>query len=213
MKRVEMLTAKQEYRKHGIRLAVLCLSACVLSGCATTVFTSTWKTPDAERIASLQGQKVLAFVLVSNETVRCKTENALAAELTRQGAVGIAGYTIAPDITDKAKAKELVLKAGAAGVVTMRLIGRTEETVSIVQEYTDLTNWEAYWNKEWDHAWQPPAANTSSIVTVETRVYLLKQNKLLWGGKSETADPYNVEKFIKSIMRATVAEMKKAGAM
>ena len=202
--------------KHGIRLALIGLSACVLSGCATPpppVFTSTWKAPDAKRITSLQGQKVLAFVLVSNVTMRCKAENALASELTLQGAVGIAGYTIIPDITEKARAKDVEQKSGAAGVVTIRIIGHTQKTGAIQPKYTDLSSWGAYWESEWDHAWQPPMINSYSFVTVETRVYSLTQNKLLWAGRSEPTDPFKVDESIGVIMRAAVDGMKKSGVM
>jgi len=54
---------------------------------------------------------------------------------------------------------------------------------------------------------------TDTIVTVETLVYSLKQNKLLWAGQSKTTNPSNVDSFVKELAAGAVREMKKVGLL
>lgn len=202
---------KRVYRFAGLLLVTL-----VLTACATTTFTSTWKTPDAEPVGSLTGQKVVAFVLTTNEAKRRRAENALAAELTKRGAQGIAGYTIVPDVTDEAKAKVLLEKSGAAGVVSMRPVSRETEVDSSPAAYTGprySPYWGGYYGYGWGGAWLAHEVHINTIVSVETLVYSLKQNKLLWGGRSRTTNPSEVDAFVREIASAAVKEMKKAGVL
>ena len=62
-------------------------------GCATTRFKSTWRDPAAQPI-TLRGQKVAAFMLSQNESMRRSGEDILARELTARGVQGIAGYQL-----------------------------------------------------------------------------------------------------------------------
>ena len=50
-------------------------------------------------------------------------------------------------------------------------------------------------------------------MTVETLVYSLKQNKLLWAGQSKTTNPSNVDAFVKELAAGAVREMKKVGLL
>jgi hypothetical protein len=46
---------------------------------------------------------------------------------------------------------------------------------------------------------------------VETLVYSLKQNKLVWSGQSKTTNPPEVEGLVKELAAATADALKKAG--
>ena len=52
---------------------------------------------------------------------------------------------------------------------------------------------------------------TNTIVSVETLVYSLKQNKLVWGGQSKTTNPSSVDKLVKTLATATAKELQKQG--
>lgn len=192
------------------------LGALLLTGCASTHFTSTWKAPDAAPIGSMHGQKVAAFVLAKNMVTRRAGEDALAAELTRRGALGIAGYTLVPDVTDEAKAKAIVEKAGVAGVVAMRPIGSQEKVVVSSATYGGPSYgryWGGYYNHGWGGAYTDTQVSTYTIVSVETLVYSLRQNKLIWGGQSQTTDPSSIDAFVLEIVNEAAKEMKKAGVL
>jgi hypothetical protein len=58
-----------------------------------------------------------------------------------------------------------------------------------------------------------PAARTEyhvkTTITVETRVYSMQQNKLVWSGQSKATDPKDVEVEIRRLAAATAAELRK----
>ena len=49
------------------------------------------------------------------------------------------------------------------------------------------------------------------IVTVETLVYDLRRDKLVWAGMSESTNPKMVMKLIQDLVDTTAKEMKKQG--
>lgn len=196
----------------------LVLSAALVAGaCATTTFHSTWKAPGAQP-GNFKGKKVAALIVSKEEGVRYGAEDALARELTARGAVGIAAYSLIPKelVQDKEKAKAFLEKAQVAGVVAMRVVGKDKEISSTPGGYYGgpayATFWGAgYYGYGWGAVYSPSYVQTDTIVVVETLVYSLEQDKLVWAGQSETTNPEKVGPFIKELVAKAAAEMKKQG--
>ena len=72
---------------------LIAAAAVAAAACATTSFHSTWRNPAAEPL-NFKGQKVCALIVSKEEGVRYGAEDALAREITKHGAVGIAAYTL-----------------------------------------------------------------------------------------------------------------------
>jgi len=74
------------------------------------------------------------------------------------------------------------------------------------------TFWGAgYYGYGWGGVYSPGYIQTDTIVIVETLVYSLPQNKLVWAGQSETTNPSKVGPFIQELVRKAAAEMEKQG--
>ena len=58
--------------------------------------------------------------------------------------------------------------------------------------------------------YDPGYLRTDTIVRVETLIYDLRADKLIWAGMSESTNPDSVESLIK-LTSAAAAEMKKQG--
>jgi hypothetical protein len=205
--------------KHLYRIMCLALITLMLSACTSTVFTATWKAPDAKP-GVFQGKKVLAFVLAKDSSIRLTGEDTLAAELTKLGMQGIAGYTLVPDTSDEAKVKADLEKAGIVGIVTMRPVKSEKELVSYSSGYYGGgPGYGGYWGgggyygAGWGGAYGGTDIRTNTIVSVETLVFSLGDNKILWSGMTKTTNPSNVGKFIKEIVGEGVKEIQKAGAL
>jgi hypothetical protein len=52
---------------------------------------------------------------------------------------------------------------------------------------------------------------TDTIVQVETLVYSLRQNKLVWGGQSKLTNPSSIDKTIEKLATAAAKELQKQG--
>jgi hypothetical protein len=183
----------------------------LLASCASTSFVSTWKAPDAQ---SLRGEgKVVTVVMTQNEAMRRGAEDSLAQEITKMGAQAVPGYTLIQNepTETEANAKEALEKAGVGIVVTMRPTGVSQEISS--SPTASATYWGGgYYGYGWGAAYGPSMEiHTDTIVHIQTLVYSLKQNKLVWSGQSKTTNPGNVDSLVKEIIYAVADEMKKGG--
>ena len=205
--------------KHMFALSVTILAAVALTACASTSYNSSWRAPDAQPIGSLTGQTVVAMVAAKNSSTRRAAEDALAAQITLSGAKGVPGYTLVDDsmVGNEAAAKAAIEKSGAAGVVVMRPVGSDKEIVGTPSMYAG-PRYGGYWGGYYGYGWGGAYGGgtdirTNTIVTVETLVYSLKQNKLIWAGQSKTTNPSKVDAFVKELSKAATKEMKKAGLL
>jgi len=186
-----------------------------LTACATTTFDSSWKAPDAQPMGSLAGQKVVAVAVSKNAAVRRSAEDSLVSVLNARGAQGVASYSILGDDTDEAKAKAAIEKSGAVAVVVMRPVAKEKEISSTPSSmymgpmYGGY--WGGYYGYGWGGAYGGTEIRTDTIVIVETLVYSLKQNKLVWAGQSKTTNPSKIDAFVREVAAGAGKEMKKAG--
>lgn len=195
------------------RSCLVLVGALVLAACSTTAFHSTWKAPEAKPV-SARGEKVIALVVSANQASRRAAEDALARELTRRGAVGIAAYTVLgdADLKNEAQIKGAFEKAGAAGVVVLRPVGKEKEVYTTPSVYMG-PSYGTLWGGYYPGAWSAPQVHTNTIVIVETLVYSLRQNKLVWAGESRTTNPSDVDAFVQELAAEAVEAMKKQGVL
>jgi len=186
------------------------------AGCATTTFSSTWKAPDAEKM-SITGRKVAAVVMTPNAGARRTAEDALARELTRRGAQGVATYTFLSEaeMNDDAPARKRVSEAGIDGVVVMRVVSQDRSITYSPGTWTGgyYPSFWGYWGYGWGAVYSPGYLRTDTVVNVETLVYRVRDDKLIWAGVSGTTNPSKIDSFVKEIVDEAVREMKRAGLL
>jgi len=201
--------------------ALLALSACASNSPpeSGSHFIESWKDPEAQPL-QVRGAKVVAVVMIQDPKARRSAEDALAREITALGAQGVAMYTIAPgDVTPKegeTKTRAAVESIGARGVVVMRPVDVNHRAV---QTDTPSSNdmyggyWGGYYGIGWSDPWvdKAPDVRTDLVATVETFVFSLPQNKLVWTGTSETINPASAEKFIHQLAADATKELQKLG--
>ncbi len=199
----------------SLQLTAVILLACALSQ-AGTKYVSIFKSPKVGLI-DFAGKKVAAFVIIPDEVMREGREETLASELRRRGVDCIAGYMVLPGelVRNREKAKAFLTKAGINGAVLMRLVGDEEKTFSspgtvwYTQPYYP-TFW-GYWNYGWSAVYTPGYTYTERVITLETLIYSLDKDELLWAGRSETTKPKDIQKFVKDLVDAAGKELRKAG--
>jgi len=202
--------------RHRIAIGFVGAVALGSLACASTRFISSWKAPDAGPL-NFQGQKVAALVISPDESIRLEAEGQLGRELTALGVQGIPAYNLIPpnETRDKDRAKVLFNVAGIVGVVVLRAAG-AEKEVSYSPAYWSAPYYGSFWGGGyygygWASVYDPGYLRTDTIVKVETLVYDLKADKLLWAGMSQSTNPSAVQPLIKELVTAAAAEMKKQG--
>jgi hypothetical protein len=204
--------------KHD-RFLIL-LGATMLSGCASSGFVSSWKAPDATPL-EFRGAKVAAVVMMKEEGPRRAAEDTLAKEITARGALGVPMYTLLPNTnpSDKERARAALEQAGVQGAVVMRPISVEKEVSSTPETYLDPNHsemWGGYYEYGWNSSWGTPMTtggdiHVDQVVSVETMVYSLKQNKLVWAGQSKTTNPEGVNELVKQLSADAAAQLEKEG--
>lgn len=195
-------------------LAACCLPL-ILVGCATTTFTSTWKAPDAKPLQFKAGEKVIALVIAEQEAMRRSGEANLASVLDRAGLKGVPAYSLVTgNMKDEDQAKRVIDASGAVGVVVLRPLGKEKEissTPTYSAPYYGGFWGGGYYGHGWGGAYGGGEIRTDTYVIIETLIYDLRQNKLVWAGQSSTMNPSDVEKFVNELGAAVSKELQKAG--
>jgi len=200
-----------------ILVLALALASSNLTLSAKAKYVTRWKNPEAQS-TTWKGKKVLAFVKTLQTRARLAAEQAMVRELQRLGIEGVVATVLVPPEAEKNRemAKRILTEAQIAGALVMRVMEVKEEvqvgsgqTPYLTPSYaTFYTGWESGWSAV---PFGPGAVNLSATMVVETLVYSVDQDKLVWRGISETTDPQEIDKIVRQLIGATGKELKKAG--
>jgi hypothetical protein len=200
------------------RVGLAAAAAVTLLACATTNFHSTWKNPAAESL-NLEGKRVAALVLSEEEPLRYAAEDALAREITAHGGVGVPAYTLLPKglVRDKEKARELLEKAEVEGVVALRPRTWDKSLSANLGSNWGSPRYASFWGHGfWGWGWggaHDGHLGVDTILVVETLVYSLPQDKLVWASQSQTMNPSEVGPFIRELSTKVGTEMENQGLL
>jgi hypothetical protein len=178
-------------------------------------FKSVWVAPDAGKLG-FAGKKVVALIMTGDQNIEVAGEEALVRELTARGVSGVAAYRMIPreELQDRDKAKAWFTRAKVEGAVVMRLVSSEKETTYRPDMWVSSgyysTLW-GYWGYGWTSVWVPGGSREDRIITVETLIFDVAHDKLIWAGVSEQANPKTVQRVVGELVTEIVAEMKKDG--
>lgn len=199
-----------------VRTLSVAVAVLLVTACGTTTFSSTWKAPGAEPITPV-GKKVAAVFITRDEAKRRAAEDALAADLTQRGATGVPAYTLVPEAqrADADAARATLKAAGCNGAVIMRVVGKDQQINYTPGMATPMRygGFGPYWGYGWGSVYEPGYLTTDTIVSVETLVYRLSDDKLLWASTSRTTNPGNLDSLVNEVADATGKEMAKQGLL
>jgi hypothetical protein len=184
----------------------------LIAGCASSSFLTTWKAPNVGPV-DYTGKKVAAIFISTEESTRRRAEESLARELTTRGAQGVAAYTLVPteQLKDLSTARATLRTAGCAGALVMRVTAREQQISSYPGVYSGMSYSTFSGYSGMGMAYNPSYLRTDTVLTIETLVYELEQDKLLWAGTSEIFEPSDMEERVVELAEAAAEEMKKEG--
>lgn len=194
------------------RLAAAFLSlTLVLTACATsTKLVNVWQDP---AYAGGPLKKIIVLGLGGDGATSKTFEDIFAAELKRRGVEAIPGHQLfAPDRQPAREAIEQAAKnVGADGFLVARLV-KTDKETQYTPGYspTDppgvgyFNNFYGYYSAAVTYS--PPVAFQYEVVTVETNLWDVRTDKMVWAGTTQTFAPGSVNQeapgFAKLIINA-----------
>lgn len=195
--------------------AWLFLSIGVLAlACSTATLETDWTRPGTDRI---DFDKVLVLALVKDEATRRVTEDEMVRHVEAMGEVEVlASYRLpglALDEPDVAKA--MLRQEGFDGAVALRLVASEQELNYVPGAYPDpYYGFFGYWDSYWGTAWWPrtPGYVTfDTVVQLETNVYSIEEDELLWSGRTQLRNPESISKAIGDAARVIGRSLAKKG--
>jgi len=192
--------------------AMLAVTGVVLAGAPE--FKSVWKSPNAAQV-SFAGKKVAALVISPDDSLRIAGEESLVRELAARGLQAVATYRIAPkeELQSADRARAWFERAGVEGVVALRPVS-SEKRISYNDSLWLSPSYNTFWGYYgygWSSAVVIGGVDRDTVVTVETLIFSVPQNQLMWAAVSETRNPKTLQKFIEDLVKESVKELQKQG--
>jgi malate synthase len=199
--------------KKTILPAVL-MAVIISASCTSTKITSSWREPD-KAVAVSTLNKVLVVALFKDETSRHKAEDQMAGYLNGKGVVSYNYLKESFDKKNEDALREKIKKDGFDGAVTMRLVDVDKEKIytpgntSLYPSY--YRNFSGYYYRSYSFFSDPGYYSTTKTYTVETNVYSIKEDKIIWSALTKTSDPDGLQKMTEEVTKVVYKKMVKEG--
>jgi hypothetical protein len=202
-------------RQFRITPAALALALAGGTACASggTSFDSTWKDPS---VRTIEFHKVMAVSIGKDDGQRRTIEDRMVQAILANGRVdAVPAYSLmmGSELRDTAQARPRVEAAGVDGIVTVRLIGTDTEQylVSGAPMPSYYSSPWGYYGYGWGVTYSPSYMVTDTEVQIETNIYSLKENRLIWSGRTRTLNPESVTQMVDEVADAVGAELRRQG--
>jgi hypothetical protein len=192
-----------------MRLPLLLLLALALGGCATsrTRLETSWRSPEA---TTLSFERVLVLASMPDAATTRRIEEGLAARLPG----GVAAHRVLADEVrgDEARLKQAVRASGVDGLIVVRLVGREERQRWVPGDfpayyYTPY----GYHRYRGPYTYDPGYMRVEEVFQLETNVYDVADEALLWSGLASTVSPRSMEQLVEEQLEVVGAELRRQG--
>jgi hypothetical protein len=190
------------------------IATMMMASCNSTQITSSWREPN-KTLTINELNKVLVVALFNNETNRHLAEDQMAGYLKGRAIVSYDYFSDKFNRTNEESIRETIREAGFDGAVTMRLIDVEKEKLYLPSNeplYPSYSrNFPAFYYRNYNYYQQDDYFRTTRTYIVETNVYSIKEDKIIWTALTRTTDPKGVDKLTGQIAKVIYKRMLKEG--
>ena len=192
------------------------ITSITLTGCSSTKLVESWSEPNFTRQPLT---KILVLGVMRNEQQRRIYEDTVVVRLNTNGIEGVAGYTMISDpadYKDKSIIEDAVHKSGADGALIATLVGVKEKerhvppTVHYEPMYGYRHGFYDYYGMSHRAVYSPGYTTIDTIVKLETTVFSLIPNVMIWAGSTESFNPPSSQKIVEENADIIIKSMKTA---
>ena len=182
----------------------------LLAGCASTTLHSTWTDPGYKGGAF---KRIFAIGLSARDvTARRVLEDVLVAKLRAGGVDAVPAWQfLASDgPAGEAALAAAVSASGADGVLMARLLGvETQTTVWPTMAPGPRFGWYGFYSGWYAH----PQVTQTQTAVVETTLFDVRSQRIVWSATSETLNPSNVQTDAPGFADVILASLRKEGLL
>lgn len=192
------------------RLSVLLLLALLLgAGCSTVRLTDTWRAPDVERF---NFARLVTVAIAPGAIDRDKAEDEMAALLDELnlGTTNVPLHKVLPELSlnDIEHAKETLRLAGFDGALVVRVVGGASRF-----RYQSLSGTSSITGSPHDRTPDIAFDSSRDLVRLETIIYSLKENRLIWSGMSTAIRHRSVARLMSSLASEVQQALEREGLL
>jgi hypothetical protein len=195
------------YRTVSLWTLASALLASTLVSCGATTVVTKWQDPSTPHLAFTN---VIALVISGDPSLRRVGEDELCRQVTRVPCTP--AYAVIPNaaLGDVDAVKALVQKAGFDGALVFR-VANAREKVTYVPPTYGPTFWGYY--RFAGPGYSPGYVQTDQVVRVETSIYSVRNDKLVWVGTTDTMNPNSVSALVQDVAKVVRKELERTGAI
>jgi hypothetical protein len=179
------------------------------SSCNSTFIVSTWKKPD---VVTVEFKRVVVIAAARDPANRRAVEDLLVRKLKGRG---VASYTLTPEQPVDDELHALIEQRKFDGAIVMRLVSIEKETDWVPGSWTGpYYGYSTPTGSASMDAWgmtSPGRSETETSVRVETNVYELPSETLIWAASSKTVNPKNLKELVDETVEVVTKELRKQG--
>jgi hypothetical protein len=201
-------------KRMGSITAVLLIALTAASCGTSTQLSQRWSDP---AYVGQPGQKMMIVALSKTERNQFVWEAAFSSALQKEKVQPLVGSKFLPKdaAADEATLKQAVRESGANLVAVTRLLAVDKETSYVpgMSYYTPAPAYYGmygYYNSSYAMVHDPGYYQENTIVKLETNVYDVATEKLVWSGVTETLNPETAQDVANSVAYTVTEDMVKA---
>jgi len=201
-------------KRIATMIALLSIAVAAVSCGTTTSLSQRWSDP---AYVGQPGQKMMVIALAKNERNQFVWESAFSQALQKEKVTPLAGSKFLPatNAADEATLKQAVKESGANLAAVTRLIAVDKETSYVpgMSYYTPAPAYYGmygYYNSSYAMVHDPGYYQENTIVKLETNVYDVATEKLVWSGVTETLNPETAQDVANSVAYKVTEDMVKS---
>ena len=192
---------------------ILALTIILLTGCSQTKVTSVWVDPEYQG----DGIDNVFVVGVSKDGgLRRIFEDEFVALFKQRGVKATSSYRVLPDedLRDEKKLDSKVEESGSDTILMTRVIDIRKDTQYIPPDYVYAPpvyyygGWHGYYNRA--YMVSPGYTVEYETAVLETNLYDLKTDKLIWSARSDAPTDGKIGKHIKDFARSIISQLAEA---
>ena len=159
-------------------------------------------------------QKVVVLVLAKDTIMRRIAEDEFVARAASNATEAVTSYSLIPEdeLGDQDRVKARLDAANIDGAAVMRLVGSDSQVTYNPGSYVTAyyTFW-GYYGYAYPMVFDTGYVTADRVVRVETNVYSVTGDKLIWTGLSESMNPDSAQQIVDDVVRVVVANLKSNG--
>ena len=198
------------------------LSLFIAACASSTSITGSYKSPGVTQVAY---KKVFISVLTDNVSAKQNVETAISQYLAGKGVATVKSTTVFPPdfhTSGNDKDKDVLLQKirdnGCDGILTIALVNKETETRYVpgstaypVAGFGYYGTFGAYYAYGYNNFYSPGYYTNDKVYYVETNIYDVTTEKLVWSAQSKTYDPASLDSFIQDYEKAISQQVIKDG--